>query len=75
MNEINQTSFRSRTALVILSTFFGFLGMDRIYAGRVWLGIFKLLTGGWFGIGAIIDWFLAIFGGMKDSERKFIRKW
>nr|WP_237076510.1 TM2 domain-containing protein [Mycoplasma phocoeninasale] len=43
-------SKKSRTALTLLSFFFGGLGIDRFYGGRVGLGLLKLFTAGGFGI-------------------------
>jgi TM2 domain-containing membrane protein YozV len=44
------------TALV-LSVLFGWLGADRFYLGYPTIGVFKLFTGGFFGLG----WYLDIF--------------
>ncbi|WP_027120328.1 TM2 domain-containing protein [Mycoplasmopsis lipofaciens] len=68
-------STKSRTALVLLSFFLGFLGVDRFYAGRVLLGIFKLLTGGGILLWLLIDFILAVVGKMKDSTGAFISEW
>ena len=41
-----------------LSIILGFLGADRFYLGYPTIGLFKLLTGGFFGLGWYIDVFL-----------------
>ncbi|AXE61057.1 TM2 domain-containing protein [[Mycoplasma] phocae] len=69
-----QVSEKSRTVLSLLSFFFGTLGVDRFYGGRVGLGLLKLFTGGGFGIWAIIDFFLAIAGVQKDEKKLPIKK-
>jgi len=43
------------TVTLIMSIFFGTLGVDRFMMGHVGLGIVKLLTGGGCGIWWIID--------------------
>ncbi len=40
---------------LLMSLFFGSIGVDRFIMGHVGLGILKLLTGGGFGIWWIID--------------------
>lgn len=43
--------------LLWLLSIFGWLGFHRFYLGRWGTGIFWILTGGFFGIGAFIDLF------------------
>ena len=50
--------FKSPVLALVLSLFWGTLGVDRFYVGNVGLGILKLLTAGFGGIWTIIDWFL-----------------
>ncbi|MCH9620347.1 MAG: hypothetical protein S4CHLAM45_02110 [Chlamydiales bacterium] len=40
---------------LLMSIFFGVLGIDRFIMGHVWLGILKLITGGFGGIWWVID--------------------
>lgn len=40
---------------LLMSIFFGTLGIDRFMMGHIWLGILKLLTAGLGGIWWIID--------------------
>ncbi|MCS4536522.1 MULTISPECIES: TM2 domain-containing protein [unclassified Mycoplasma] len=63
---------KSRLLLILLAIFFGYLGADRFYAGRFWLGLLKLLTGGLFGIMYIVDIILAILGLQKDGTGRNI---
>ncbi|RIV16250.1 TM2 domain-containing protein [Mycoplasmopsis gallopavonis] len=72
--EIKQEkSDKSYVALCLLSFFLGCLGIDRFYAGRIGLGVCKLLFG-WMrmGIWPLVDFILAIAGKQKDSEGKYI---
>ncbi|MDJ1645835.1 TM2 domain-containing protein [Mycoplasma phocimorsus] len=65
---MNQISNKSRIVLILLSLFFGQLGIDRFYSGRYILGLIKLFTFGGLGIWWIIDFILAIFGAQKDDQ-------
>lgn len=59
--------FKSPTAALVLSLFFGGYGIDRFYIGDTGLGVGKLLTCGGLGIWAIIDWFL-IYNATKEKN-------
>lgn len=69
------SSDKSRLTLTLLAFFLGIFGVDRFYAGRIGLGIFKLVTFGGFGIWSLIDFIFAITGSMKDQYGRFIDKW
>ncbi|WP_408954340.1 TM2 domain-containing protein [Mycoplasma bradburyae] len=60
---------------MFIIVFLGGLGVDRFYAGRIGLGIAKLLTAGGLGIWAMIDFVLAICGKMKDENGQLISDW
>jgi TM2 domain-containing membrane protein YozV len=47
---------KNPTSMLIISLFLGFLGVDRFMLNQIGMGILKLLTGGLFGILALIDW-------------------
>lgn len=40
---------------LLISIFFGVLGVDRFIMGHIFLGILKLITGGGFGIWWLVD--------------------
>ena len=61
-------SSRSFMATAMFNAFFGGLGVDRFYLGKIGTGILKLLTGGGFGIWIIIDAILILSGETKDKQ-------
>ena len=66
---------KSQSTAFLLSTFLGFLGIDRFYLGYTGLGILKLITCGGFGIWAVVDYVLIGIGSMKDaSGQKLLRE-
>lgn len=57
---------------IVLSVFFGELGVDRFIIGDIGLGIGKLLTGGGCGVWWLIDLFLIMGATKKKNFEKFI---
>lgn len=55
---VQSVKLKNPTTILIISLFFGHLGIDRFMIGDTGLGIGKLLTLGGLGFWAIIDWFL-----------------
>ncbi|APJ38104.1 TM2 domain-containing protein [Mycoplasmopsis pullorum] len=69
-------SNKSRVVLVILSFFLGALAIDRFYAGRIGLGIAKLLLGVFtLYIWNFVDFILAVAGRQKDNFGLYIQNW
>ncbi|MCC3295663.1 Ltp family lipoprotein [Arthrobacter sp. zg-Y411] len=52
----------------LLSLFLGGLGIDRFYLGKIGTGVLKLLTGGGFGIWALVDLIITLTGNQKDKQ-------
>ena len=72
----NEESQKDYYTLLILSFFFGILGVDRFYLGKVPTGILKLITFGGMGIWAMIDLIIVVVGSAKDkSGKKIARPW
>ncbi|KAJ4455569.1 hypothetical protein PAPYR_9464 [Paratrimastix pyriformis] len=55
------------TAL-LASIFGGLLGLDRFYLGYTSLGILKLVTGGFFGVGALVDLLLVLLQALGPAD-------
>lgn len=64
---------KDQSTALLLSVFFGVLGVDRFYLGQVGLGIAKLVTCGGAGVWAMIDTILIGMGKMRDSQGNSLR--
>jgi len=64
--------FTNPVLTIILSVFFGELGVDRFIIGDIGLGIGKLLTGGGCGIWWLIDLFLIMGATKKKNFEKLM---
>lgn len=62
---------KNKTTAILLSLFLGGLGIDRFYLGYTGLGILKLLTGGCFGVLALIDLIRIIVGSLKPKNGEY----
>lgn len=68
ITEKPEESNKEYLAAVLLSAFAGVFGADRFYLGRTPTAILKLITLGGLGIWAFIDYFLILFGVLKDTQ-------
>lgn len=65
-------SERSWMTTLILCVFFGVFGLHRFYVGKWKSGILMFLTYGLFGIGALVDFIMIMFGKFKDENGALI---
>lgn len=70
---LNTLNLKDPTLALLLSFFFGTLGVDRFYIGNIMLGILKLITVGGFGIWTIIDWFIMMKTTRQQNLQKLIK--
>lgn len=61
-------SSRTYEDTIVLSYFFGMLGVDRLYLGKIGTGVAKLLTFGGLGIWYAVDLVLAAHGKLRDEH-------
>ncbi|MDR0620870.1 MAG: TM2 domain-containing protein [Deltaproteobacteria bacterium] len=71
-NTFGGSSPLSRTTAIILCAWLGWLGVHRFYAGRIFTGILMFLTGGYFGIGVVIDLILIFCKAFKDDHGRTV---
>ena len=64
---LNTVSNKSKWIAFILCFMFGIFGLHRFYVGKIGSGLLYLFTGGFCGIGWIIDILLILTGSFKDS--------
>ena len=64
---------KSKLVAALLCFFLGEFGIHRFYAGKIGTGILWLLTLGFGGIGAIIDFIMILLGKFKDGDGLYIK--
>jgi hypothetical protein len=52
----------------VLALLLGSFGVDRFYLGKIGTGVLKLLTGGGFGIWAVVDLIITLTGNARDKD-------
>ncbi|MBR1738449.1 MAG: TM2 domain-containing protein [Firmicutes bacterium] len=72
---VTVTSDHSRMVALLLCIFLGFIGIHHFYVGRIVKGILYLFTGGFLGIGWIIDLIQILCGTYKDGAGQPLVKW
>lgn len=68
-------SGKSRLMASLLCLFLGFLGLHRFYVCKFGTGFLWMITGGFFGLGWVIDSLLCFTGRFRDKERLLLRRW
>lgn len=63
--------FKNPTTCLLLSLFFGGLGVDRFFVGDTGLGVLKLITFGGLGIWGLVDLFRIMGIARRRNMKKF----
>lgn len=72
-NIIVESSPKSKTTMALLCFFLGGFGIHRFYAGKIGTGILWLITLGFGGIGALVDFIIILCGNFKDKSGRTIK--
>ena len=72
---MEEISPKSRLAVTLFAFFLGGLGIHRFYLGKIGTAILMIITLGGLGIWTLVDFIMAVAGGMKDKEGRPIKSW
>jgi TM2 domain-containing membrane protein YozV len=67
-------SQKSKTAMLLLSWFLGFLGVHRFYAGKIFTGILMIVTFGGLFVWVLVDFIIIAAGKFTDSDGLLINR-
>jgi len=70
---MSEKSASNGLVVFLVCWFVGFLGIHRFMVGKMGTGVLYLLTGGIFGIGWMVDFFMILFGSFKDKDGKVVK--
>lgn len=71
---VTPTSDKKKIPALLLCLFLGPLGIHRFYVGKIGTGILYLITGGFGGLGIIIDLVMILLGTFKDNAGMPLRE-
>lgn len=74
INRTKPVSMKSKGVALALCgiPIFGLLGVHRFYAGKIGTGFIWMITGGVFGLGLLMDFFMILGGSFKDKSGAYI---
>lgn len=72
---LGRASPYKRLIALLLCIFFGCLGAHRFYVGRNHSGYLYMATGGLYGIGWFIDFWVVLSGEFKDNKGYSLTQW
>jgi TM2 domain-containing membrane protein YozV len=75
LDEVQQSSERSRSVALILGVLGGVFGFHRFYVGRPKSGVFMALTLGGLGMWWLYDMIMILAGEFQDSQGLRLRSW
>ena len=64
----------NKVGLALICFFLGGLGIHRFLVGKIGTGILYLLTGGLFGIGALVDFIMILCGKFTRKDGSLVDK-
>ncbi len=64
---------KSKGTAALLCFFLGCLGVHRFYVGKIGTGILWLVTIGFCGLGALIDFIMILCGSFKDKDGALLK--
>lgn len=68
-------SNKSRLVTFLLCLFLGEFGIHRFYVGKIGTGLLWLISGGFLGIGMIIDLVMIVAGSFEDKNGNTLIEW
>lgn len=69
-----RVSPRSRWVAFFLCMFLGVIGVHRFYVGKIASGLLYLFTGGFFGVGYVVDLLAIALGSFRDANGDFLTR-
>lgn len=69
-----RVSPKSRWVALLICWLLGFVGGHRFYVGKIGTGLLYLFTGGFFGLGVVVDLLVILLGRFRDSQGRVLKE-